>query len=261
MIPNYEVAAEKPIPSWIENEARLINEALDKNKVTKQEAQEGLTEERELLDMMRKMVEITYYVEYPSDRVAPEKRGRTITDLFKQEFDDKDGTRKNLADFMAKNGQSVSLAMSTLDDETAAAIRYLNEKRIPVAGWVVVENDKGYWTNPGNIIETEKKTQDIRDWAATNKIELAALGFDLEKPLHYLQALSKLNVKQLVNEIRAYRARIKEQSKEGDPKERFAQLIEKLRNEGVKTETYTMPRGMKGLLGGMNFKDADKLSR
>lgn len=256
VLPKYASEGRK-IPEWIVNEAFLINEALDKNVVTKEEAEKGLETDKEILDMMRKMVDIRYWVEYPAESVDPEKRGEKILELFRQEVEEK-GKKKELADFLAEHRQGVSLAMSTLDDKTAEAIRYLNMKGVPVIGWVTVDDIEGYWTNPANINETVKKTEAIRKWAKEKNLQLIALGFDLEKPLPYLKALSRGNVRELIKQIRSYRAKIKERSKEGDPKKQLSGLLERLKKEGVGTEIYAMPRYLKGILGGMDVRSGDR---
>src|SRR5438105_595430 len=112
--------AEDPdnIPEWIVNEAYLIDEGLDKGAATKQEAAEGLFEDRELLELIRKLVDIKYFVEYPAERFAPGGRGSALTELFTQRFTDNKGQDKLLVDYLAENKQGISLAMSTLDDAT-----------------------------------------------------------------------------------------------------------------------------------------------
>jgi len=256
ILPKYAVEG-REIPEWIVSEAFLINEALDKKVVTKEEAEKGLEGDREILDMMRKMVDVRYFVEYPVENVEPEKRGEKILELFKQKVN-VGGKEKELADFLAEHRQGVSLAMSTLDDETAKAVRHLNKKGVPVVGWVVVDDIEGYWTNPANVSETAQKTEAIRQWAKENDLQLTALGFDLEKPLPYIKALSRGNIIETVKQIRSYRAKVRERSKEGDPEKQFYDLLLGLKEEGVETEIYAEPKGTKWLLGGMDVRCADR---
>jgi hypothetical protein len=167
------------------------------------------------------------------------------------------GEEKELADFLAEHGQSVSLAMSTLDDKTAEAVRHLNKKGVPVVGWVVVEDVEGYWTNPANVKETVQKTEAIREWAKENDLQLTALGFDLEKSLPYIRALSRGNIAEIIKQIREYKTNVRERSKNGDPKKQFTDLIGSLKAEGVETEIYAEPWGTKTFLGGMDVRCAD----
>lgn len=257
VVEKYQMKQEQ-IPDWILNEAWLINEALDKGKVTKEQAESGLMEDRELLQMMRKMVQITFFVEYSKDKVNPEDRGAKLFELFEQKFSDSDGRKKTLSDFLSENHYGISLAMSTLDQKTAEVVKYLNDKRIPVVGWVVVDDLEGYWTNPSNVEETVGKTEEIKKWAKEHKLELVALGFDLEKPLNYLKAFAQADVKEIFKEVRAYRKKKKERETQGDPTDQLRALVEKLREEGTGTEAYTMPRYCKGLLGGMDIRNVDR---
>ena len=169
----YEAESDK-LPGWIINEAHLIHEALKKGAATKEEAEGGLIENRELLRMMRRMVQLTFFVEYSRDTARPEERGDKLTELFNQKLPGKEESGKTLADFLAERRYGVSLAMSSLDDKTADAVRLLNTKKVPVVGWVVVDDAEGYWTNPANIKATGEKTEKIRAWAKRHELRLTA---------------------------------------------------------------------------------------
>lgn len=255
--PKYKTENEN-IPQWILNEAHLINEALDKNTVTKEEAESGLFEDAEIREMMRKLIKIQYFVEYPLDHMSAEDRGAEIFKLFKQKLKDKNGEEKELADFLAENNQGVSIAMITLDEQTAEAVRYLNNKGVAVAAWIVVDDLEGYWTNTLNVEETIKKTEAVKQWAKDNQLKLTTIGFDSEKPLSYIKAFSRFNVREMIKEIREYRKRVKEKTQTSDPKQQLEDLLGGLKKEGFETEVYVQPKFLKGLLGGIDIKTADR---
>lgn len=258
ILPKYQVETGSDIPEWMINEAHLISEALDKGTIHQYEAEYGIIEDKEILDVMHSLVNVTYFVEYPPETVAPEKRGDKLLELFHQPTKTEDGREIALADYLAENGQAVSLAMITLDDSTAEAVRYLNEKKVPVIGWVVVEDVEGYWTNRTNMTETIQKTEAVKQWAKENDLDLIGLGFDIEKPLQYLSALSRFNVIELMKEIRNYRRKKEDREPEGDAQFRYRDLIKSVKAEGFETDVYSMPKYTKRILGDMDVRTADR---
>ena len=267
MIPKYEVDKNDEVPKWIVNEAFLINEALDKGAISKVEAQEGLAEDLEILQMMRSMVDIKYFVEYPSENLRGRNRGELLLELFESDVNLPNGESVTLAEYLGRRRQGISLAMSSLDESTAQAVRLLNENDVPVIGWVVVEDIEGYWTNKANTAETAKKTQEIRQWAQDNGLVLEALGFDIENPIDMGRALGsaktslfQLNIVDTIRHIREFR-KAQQNYKETvtsitssgrDPEAELHGLIQGLRNEGIKVESYEFPEIFKKVgMGGV----------
>ncbi|OGC68832.1 hypothetical protein A2415_02710 [candidate division WWE3 bacterium RIFOXYC1_FULL_39_7] len=261
--PAYEVPQDEPVPEWIINEALLINEAIDKGKVTtiRAEAARGeegaIFENKEILEVMKNLVEPCFYIEYPPENLEGQDRGSALLKMFKSKFTDESGKEWEIGDYMADKNEAVSICMSTLDESTAEAIRYLNEKKVPVVAWVVVEDAEGYWTNKTNIKETTLKTDQILEWAKEHDIHLRAVGFDMEKPVNFLSNIAQANIVEMAKALIEYKKNVAEAAKNGDPQVMFDALLHRLNEEGVETEIYTFPRGMKGLLGGMEVTSPD----
>jgi len=257
----YQVNNKDEIPEWIVNEAELINQALDRKLVTAKQATEGLTSEEEIAETMKsllkKMVEITYFVEYPPENVDPKNRGGELKKLFSQPMLDDDGSNTTLADYLSSKHASVSLAMSTLDQNTADAIRILNEKKVPVIALVVVEDIEGYWSNPGSLTQTAVKTQEIINWAAENNLDITTLGFDMEKPLPLMKAVTQGHIVEMAKELFRYKQRAKKEKQQfGDPKKRMQGLVESLKEKGFGVEEYMMPYA--AIFGTMQVPSADR---
>jgi hypothetical protein len=234
------------IKAWVIEEAYLTNEALDKGVISLDEAQNGLTKDTEIADMMRKLINVNFFVEYASDYVEPEKRGEKLMDLFQKD---------NLADFLADNNFGITMAMTRLDDKTASIVRYLNEKKVPVTAWIVLEDKEGYWTNKTNVSETIKKTEAVRKWSKDNELKFKAIGFDLEKPLTYIKALTQGNLSKIIMEEIKYR---KNPMTEREASRELAEYLNELKKDGIETEIYTSPRGLKKLISGIDVKNVDR---
>lgn len=256
ILPAYQIEPGRPVPSWIVNEAHLVNDALDMGVIDTTAATTGLTTDGEILQTMQEMVGVTYFVEYPPENVAPEERGQALMELFQSPIQDTEGEIA-LADYLAKRRSGVAIAMSTLDESTAKAIKYLNDKQVPVTAWVVLDDADGYWTNRSNIKQTTDRANDVTEWADAHELELASVGFDIEMPMPYIKAMAN-------NDLRARRAakkdykamRTQAEANGQSGTKQLEQLLHDGRAMGYATEVYTMPRfSKKGLLslGGMDI--------
>ncbi len=256
----YKLKDPTKIPEWIVNEAHLINDAINKSAITTKEAQAGRGEEgaifgdEEILELMRKLVNPKLFVELPFENLDGKPRGMALKKLFQQNMTTEEGVEIKLGDYLAENSMSLSIAMSSLDDETAEAFKYLNEKGIPIIAWVVVEDVEGYWTNAANIPETTLKTKQILRWAHEKDIELHAVGFDLEKPLQLLAAIAQLDIVNIVRELRKY-AKSAKRSK--GPKGKLRKLTDYVKRSGQQTEAYTFPSPLGPILSGISTEGAD----
>lgn len=250
----YQVAEGAPTPEWIINEAHLLNEAVDAGLINQRQA-ESIVDPTEVLDVMRGLVSVTYFVEYPPDRVPLEERGKRLLDLFWQPMLDEDSRPTTLVDHLAKHRQSVSLAMITLDDKTAEVLQLLNDRQVPVIGWIVLPDEAGYWSNRTNMSETVARAFEVVEWAERNDVKLAGIGFDIEKSLPFIAALANSDLPGLAREQRAY----KRAAKPRDETEALLRTTAKLlQARGYETEVYAMPHPVKRLSGGMDMRDVDR---
>jgi hypothetical protein len=253
LLPQYRQNAE-----WVENEAHLVNEALDTGVISLEEASRGLKTETEIAEMMQQLVRFTYFVEFPPDQVPLNQRGQALQALFNEPVIN-DGDVQTLAAYLGEQGHAVSLAMCSRDPATAEAIRCLNLAGVPVIGWITLPDHKGYWTNPTNLFDTAGESGEVIAWAQANGLELAGLGFDIEKPLPFVKALVTQNWQELTKQWRVYRRAAKHSRNQHGPfQTQFRQMLDNTRGQGLATEVYTFPKFMKRLMGGMDDRTADK---
>jgi len=247
----YIVPEGQKIPDWIVNEARLLNDALYKGVVEKVEGSVDFQDEGELVDIMKGLVDITYFVEMPNEWVKPEERGEKMMELFKQEVELENGKVGTLADRLAETGSALSIAMSTLDASTAEAIKFLNEKEVPVIAWVVLSDEEGYWTNPLNLENTKEKIQKIRKWKKDYNLNFDCYGFDLEKPLDVMRPIMNRDIFGFVKKWLGYRynVEVEKMFKKFRPQESFEALLKSLNERGEGYEFYIAPKIALSILG------------
>lgn len=186
-------------------------------------------------------VKVGFFVEYNKDVVEPEKRGEALMELFKKD---------DLADFLAKNNFEITLAMTRLDDKTAETIKYLNEKKVPVTAWIVLEDNEGYWTNKTNVDKTKEKTEAVKEWAKVNELRFEGIGFDMENPIQLKSALVQMNLRELYKEFKNY---LKTGTNVNEAQRKLGEYIDKLKSENIQTEAYLNPAFARFVLGEKNI--------
>jgi hypothetical protein len=241
------------LPDWLIDQAGLVNDAVDSGRITSYQAATGFSTSSEIAGLMQP---ITHFVELPPDRIPLQERGMYLLNLLSRT-----GLGRDLIHYQASHGMSVSLAMSTLDQTTAEAIRRLNVASVPVTGWIVLPDEQGYWTSPVNIGATVERTEQVIRWSRERGVKLAGFGFDVEKPLPLVAAAANFlrRPDRLVRQMAVYgRAARYERRVHGDPKVNFERHLGTLAERGYHTETYTFPRPLKYALGGMDTRVADR---
>ena len=232
------------------DEIWALNQALDRGFVTNSELDDPVVEDRVIAMMgMRNGMRSTYFVEMPHEWVLPQERGKRMMEMFREEVELPDGRRIELADYLLETNSAVSIALSTLDQPTAEVVRYLNDKEVPVVGWVVLGDGEGYWTNASSVEASQQKVVAIDEWLEEYNLDIVTLGFDLELPLSLVASVSQ---RQVVDAIKAwfeYRGSIKGNRLEGtDPQTRFEMILKATQNMGYRQEFYTFPRRFRWLM-------------
>lgn len=235
----------KDIPDWIVNEAHFLNDVLEKNLTTKEKLQTEVQEDNEIVDLMREMIDITYFVEMPHEWIKPEERGQKMLELFKEKVRSENGKTGTLADRLAETRSSVSIAMSTLDDSTAEAIKFLNKKNIPVIAWTVLSDSDGYWTNALNVEKTEEKIKQIEKWKEKHNLQFDTYGFDLEKSFDVILPLLNREIGKFLKKWLEFNKEVKETFNQTKPQNRLNSLLSALKEKGQNTEFYIFPKKVK----------------
>jgi len=235
------------------NEAYLINDAVDKGIMDAREISEKIFQDKDMIDLMGKVFQTTLFVEFPKENIKEgENRGVLLQDLFNKKIGD-----TILAEYLSENNYSISLAMSTLDNETAEAIRVLNRWNVPVTFWVVTDDEHGYWLNRGNIDNIVDKTRRTIEWAKKQDLKIQRIGLDYEVPLDLMKAVSKGDFRGIIFEISTYLKQIRGQKEKlGDPEVFLKTEIDKMREEyGVDVEAYISAQPLRALVSSLLNKD------
>ena len=130
---------------------------------------------------------------------------------------------------------TVTLGMVDLSPERASVVRHLNALGIPVAAWLLLPEEDGYWLNSGNADAAWVRYGDFHAWRVRNRLRFTRVGLDIEPNIHDVRA-ARHNVLRLVRMavprlfVDVDEARVLYQG-----------LIRQLRADGFPVDSYVFP--------------------
>jgi hypothetical protein len=145
--------------------------------------------------------------------------------------------RRGVLEHLASSGAGVAMAMLDLDRERADVIRELHARGIPVTAWLVLEESQGYWLTADNAELAQRRYERVRDWGREHGLELEAVGLDIEIPHEHAVALVQQGGRALRQLLRGRRS----QAALGEASRQYAALVELIRADGFRAETYQFP--------------------
>ena len=129
------------------------------------------------------------------------------------------------------------IGLIEMDEVSAMTILKLNEANIPLAAWLVLPEDKGYFFHAGNGDQALERYQEFRTWTRKYKLKWKAVGLDPEPSLQ--------NIKEAINHpyIASWKAykRLYDESMLEDAQITYENLINTIRQDGYEIESYIFP--------------------
>ena len=84
--------------------------------------------------------------------------------------------------FLAAQGCAVSMGLLDLSPRRAAVVRLLESNGIPVTGWLLLDEEDGYWLNADNADRARERWRETAAWAEREGLSLQCIGLDVEFP-------------------------------------------------------------------------------
>jgi len=138
---------------------------------------------------------------------------------------------------LQKMDAAIRMGMLDLTDERATIIKKLNEAEIPVVAWLLLPKEEGYWFHSGNWERAFERYEEIKKWGEESGVQFSGIGIDIE--IDYTEAaLFKTNKLKLLGNIIG---RLYDQEGFLASKEKYKELIEKVRDDGYTIESYYIP--------------------
>lgn len=138
---------------------------------------------------------------------------------------------------LQKLNAEIRMGFLDLSPERAEVLKRLNAANIPVVAWLLLPKEKGYWFHSGNSKEAFERYYEVKKWAEKNGITFSGIGIDLELDMNDMQ-LYKTNKLKLFGKLVG---RLYAKDEFLASKKQYEKLIETMRKDGCKVESYYIP--------------------
>lgn len=155
-----------------------------------------------------------------------ELSGDAITRLFA------DG---RVAAWMKELKATVTIGLVDLGPERAAVVRDLNARGVPVAAWLLLPQECGYWCNSTNAPQAAARYDAFRAWTAAEGLRWTRVGLDIEPNLQDVQAVRHSPL------ALVYHAAPRLFDEVDDARDAYQALIERIQGDGWPVDAYVFP--------------------
>jgi len=123
---------------------------------------------------------------------------------------------------------NLSLGIKDFSNERAAIVQQLTKAGIPVTAWILLPEEKGYWTSLDTVAETATVYAQFKAWTVKHKLQWGAIGLDIEPRYNKISLFAPNWIKATPNIFLRMLQTGKYRRLEGD----LSALINLIRNDG-----------------------------
>ena len=142
-----------------------------------------------------------------------------------------------LLPLLTANGYGVALATRDLDAATAAAVRLLNQHRVPLVAWLLLAPAEGFWLNLQNYPQAIERYHAFAAWARAYNLVFNAVGLDIGPPASILDHLRRWGGRHILRRI--WQAH--ENTLFPAARAAYSDLIAEIHHDGYEVHTYQLP--------------------
>jgi hypothetical protein len=132
----------------------------------------------------------------------------------------------------------IALAVPDLTPERAQLVRRLNDAGIPVAAWLALPGEQGYYLNAGNEPQAAAHFAEFESWTAINGLRWTEVGLDIEPNIQEFAALRQGSKWRLIATLAR---RYFDVGRVERAKVAYSGLIRQIQSRGYAVQTYQFP--------------------
>ena len=176
------------------------------------------------LDREARQVRVTAPAEHPQLNFACQMETAALQSL----FSDPDVIRD-----LEQLHAGITLSLIDLSPGRAQVVRQLNSAGIPVAAWLALPGEQGYYLNASNAAQAEVRFTEFQKWTADSGLRWSGIGLDIEPNLQEFTSIGRAAAaafKRLFDPDTVTRARAA-----------YEAYIARIEAAGYRVETYQFP--------------------
>ena len=176
------------------------------------------------LDREARQVRVTAPAEHPQLNFACQMETAALQSL----FSDPDVIRD-----LEQLHAGITLSLIDLSPGRAQVVRQLNSAGIPVAAWLALPGEQGYYLNASNAVQAEVRFTEFQKWTADSGLHWSGIGLDIEPNLQEFTSIGRAAsaaLKRLFDPGTVTRARAA-----------YGAFIARIKAAGYSIETYQFP--------------------
>ena len=129
---------------------------------------------------------------------------------------------------------TVTLGLVDLGRRRADLVRRLNDAGVPVAAWLLLPEEGGYWCNAHNAAEAWERYGDFVAWTRAHGLRWERVGIDIEPNIDEVRAVRRTNFALVRALPRIFR------SVAGN-REMYQGLVRRIHADGYPVDAYVFP--------------------
>lgn len=134
------------------------------------------------LDREARQVRVTAPAEHPQLNFACQMETAALQSL----FSDPDVIRD-----LQQLHAGITLSLIDLSPGRAQVVRQLNSAGIPVAAWLALPGEQGYYLNASNAAQAEVRFTEFQEWTADSGLHWSGIGLDIEPNLQEFTSIGR----------------------------------------------------------------------
>lgn len=162
---------------------------------------------------------------WPSLSFFCELRGPELVRLFEDH---------TLVPLLRRLKATVTIGLVDLSRERAEVVRRLNREGLPVAAWLLLPEESGYWCNAHNPGEAWERYGDFVAWTRANGLRWERVGIDIEPNIDEVRAVRQRPLALLRALPRIFRCISRN-------REIYQGLVRRIHADGYPVDAYVFP--------------------
>lgn len=134
-------------------------------------------------------------------------------------------------------GAGVTMGLRDLSDGRARVLRHLADEGIPVAAWLLLPKEQGYFATLDNAAQVTARYDEVHAWARHEGLVFESIGLDFEPDVRELGRL----VSHPLRTLGAWAWRAQDRVRLERARDGYDALLRRMRHDGHRVETYQFP--------------------